>query len=551
MKKLSILSLGLLTLLTISGCSESKTSNSQSTKPSAVYDAQAVLDQLQAPLALDGELIFASAQNDNPANANTVKSSIDTYISGDEYYLFEVDEDGQTLYNDIHYYENDEGVITKQLINRHNEVETIEMVYENNTPAIFDDTFFNPFTYLSDLDLQHDGNLTVTIDTSSEIEEGITFGELVAIMLVGEQFEIPTINLTLNSNYLPVSLSFVSEETPAQSSSGLLFTITYTYEAQLTDKAHLNILDLTPYPELPGMEKMQQALQAIQNQNYTLTCYSSAVSETEPTFTAIVTEQGYLVSQTEETYGLIADPNGGVASVVVDGDRLKAVEETYEGKKISDYITPGDYDPRLFLLTDYGYVLMDAYHEINYLLPDAMFNLLYYYMSTPVIFEIADDLSKITYSYSFSFITEGVITVELTNLGTTVFPYNLETDYDPYFVPTSWEEVNATAKAQMDEILNKDLNEVLPFYYPEEGYSYFGTWSGAVNLEISVADETRGQEILEEFTNLLLENGYTYQESNETDEETYINAEGYKVGINFISFFGLNTIQIYIYPPAA
>ena len=59
--------------------------------------------------------------------------------------------------------------------------------------------------------------------------------------------------------------------------------------------------------------------------------------------------------------------------------------------------------------TDYGYVLMDAYSEMQYLLPDAMFNLLYMYMSTPVIFEVADDLSKITYSYSFSFITEGTI----------------------------------------------------------------------------------------------------------------------------------------------
>ena len=178
-----------------------------------------------------------------------------------------------------------------------------------------------------------------------------------------------------------------------------------------------------------------------------------------------------------------------------------------------------------------------------------MFNLLYMYMSTPVIFEVADDLSKITYSYSFSFITEGVITIELTNLGTTVFPYDLETEYDPYFMPTSWEEIDASAKTELDTLLGKDFNEIVPFYYPEEGYSFFGTWSGAGNLEITVASDDRAQEVLDEFTTLLTENGYTYQGLNENDEESYVNTDGYEIGINYLDFFGTYMIQIYVYPP--
>lgn len=551
MKKVC-LSLSLIALFVISGCTETTSSESQSTKPVASYDVNAVLNRLQTPLALKGELQLNAIETGNPNNVVTDESLINTYISSDEYYVHEVSKVDQVIYNDTHYSKNEDGVVTQKAIDRHNEVQTYLMVYEDGvTPAMFDDLFYNPLASLGDLDLSYDGQYSITIDSTFTTDEEITFGELVAIMFIGEQFDISTLTITLDENYLPETLSFVSDEMAAQDNSGTTYTMTYTYEAQLTTREDLNIIDVVPYPELEGMEKMEAALQAIQNQNYTVTCYSSAVSETEPTFTAVVTKDGYLVTQSDETYGLISDPNGGVASVVAENGRLKAVEETYADEEITDYLTPGDYNVNLFLPTELGYVLMDAFSELNYLLPDSMFNLLYMYMSTPIIFEVADDLSKITYSYSFSFITEGIITVELTNLGTTVFPYDLETEYDPYFVPTSWEELDASVKTELDTLFGKDFNEVVPFYYPEEGYSYFGVWSGAGNLEISVASDTRAQEILEEFTTLLTENGYTYQGLNENDEESYVNAEGIEVGINYLDFFGSYVIQIYVYPPVA
>ena len=551
MKKVC-LSLSLIALFVISGCTETTSSESQSTKPVASYDVNAVLNRLQTPLALKGELQLNAIETGNPNNVVTDESLINTYISSDEYYVHEVSKVDQVIYNDTHYSKNEDGVVTQKAIDRHNEVQTYLMVYEDGvTPAMFDDLFYNPLASLGDLDLSYDGQYSITIDSTFTTDEEITFGELVAIMFIGEQFDISTLTITLDENYLPETLSFVSDEMAAQDNSGTTYTMTYTYEAQLTTREDLNIIDVVPYPELEGMEKMEAALQVIQNQNYTVTCYSSAVSETEPTFTAVVTKDGYLVTQSDETYGLISDPNGGVASVVAENGRLKAVEETYADEEITDYLTPGDYNVNLFLPTELGYVLMDAFSELNYLLPDSMFNLLYMYMSTPVIFEVADDLSKITYSYSFSFITEGIITVELTNLGTTVFPYDLETEYDPYFVPTSWEELDASVKTELDTLFGKDFNEVVPFYYPEEGYSYFGVWSGAGNLEISVASDTRAQEILEEFTTLLTENGYTYQGLNENDEESYVNAEGIEVGINYLDFFGSYVIQIYVYPPVA
>ena len=50
---------------------------------------------------------------------------------------------------------------------------------------------------------------------------------------------------------------------------------------------------------------------------------------------------------------------------------------------------------------------------------------------------------------------------------------------------------------------------------------------------------------------ITLENGYTYQGQNSNGEESYINAEGYEVGISYMDFFGSYSIAIYVYPPVA
>ena len=224
---------------------------------------------MQTPLALKGELQLNAIETGNPNNVVTDESLINTYISSDEYYVHEVSKVDQVIYNDTHYSKNEDGVVTQKAIDRHNEVQTYLMVYEDGvTPAMFDDLFYNPLASLGDLDLSYDGQYSITIDSTFTTDEEITFGELVAIMFIGEQFDISTLTITLDENYLPETLSFVSDEMAGQDNSGTTYTMTYTYEAQLTTREDLNIIDVVPYPELEGMEKMEAALQAIQNQNY-------------------------------------------------------------------------------------------------------------------------------------------------------------------------------------------------------------------------------------------------------------------------------------------
>ena len=124
MKKI-YLSLGLIALFVISGCDETTTSGgSHSTGPVATYDVNEVLNRLQTPLALKGELLLHATENNQPSNVVTDESWINTYLASDEYYIYEVSKEDQTIYNDTHYYRNSDGVVTQKAVNRHNEVQT-------------------------------------------------------------------------------------------------------------------------------------------------------------------------------------------------------------------------------------------------------------------------------------------------------------------------------------------------------------------------------------------------------------------------------------------
>ena len=75
MKKVC-LSLSLIALFVISGCTETTSSESQSTKPVASYDVNAVLNRLQTPLALKGELQLNAIETGNPNNVGIGRAHV-------------------------------------------------------------------------------------------------------------------------------------------------------------------------------------------------------------------------------------------------------------------------------------------------------------------------------------------------------------------------------------------------------------------------------------------------------------------------------------------
>ena len=162
--------------------------------------------------------------------------------------------------------------------------------------------------------------------------------------------------------------------------------------------------------------------------------------------------------------------------------------------------------------------------------------MIYLYISSPLIFTIEEDLSKITYTYDFNFLNQGTIKAEITNIGTTVFPFDLLEQYEPYFMPKNWTEYDSDLKEECDALFGKDMNEVVPFYFPvEEGkYSYSGVWGNELQLEITTETEERANEIIAEYKELALDMGYTYNQ--ELDQ--YENADGIILKIEVIDFFG-------------
>ena len=95
---------------------------------------------------------------------------------------------------------------------------------------------------------------------------------------------------------------------------------------------------------------------------------------------------------------------------------------------------------------------------------------------------------------------------------------------------------------------NKDPYEIAEFYMN----AFFKDLDDLnVDRPEIIARATEHIKIMEEYVKKIIENGYTYQGLNENDEESYVNAEGIEVGINYLDFFGSYVIQIYVYPPVA
>lgn len=536
MKKISILSFVSATLMILSGCvNVDDSSSSLSSKPTSIlppFSSQTLLENLRADLSISGTLTKINLTNNVETNSN-----LKTFIGSGEFYLNETDKtSGENIVN-LHYFKDEEGLLTTKKIDNNNEVVSVKMVDETSGDLVnFDDLIINPFSLLDadDFNVSRPDFKSVSVDMNK-----LTSDNIIASLITGYEFEINEMIIDLDDNYLPstITLNSVSENE----------SLTYQYVGNFTNKQQLNIEEIKPYEHSSDNDLLKEALEALKNQNYTLTLYSSAYSLEEPHSKLISTKIGYLVSSVgvSNTYGMIQEPNGGVAAVEVEsnslGDYLKGVEEINRDDSISNHLFNLDFSADLFKKTDTGYELIDGYEYLNLLLPECIYNMIYLYISSPLIFTIKEDLSKITYTYDFNFLNQGTIKAEITSIGTTVFPFDLLEQYEPYFMPKNWTEYDSDLKEECDALFGKDMNEVVPFYFPvEEGkYSYSGVWGNELQLEITTETQERADEIIAEYKELALDMGYTYNQ--ELDQ--YENADGIILKIEVIDFFGQITVR--------
>lgn len=412
---------------------------------------------------------------------------------------------------------------------------------------MFDDAIANPFTFVSETDFIESTAHTATFKLTTEV--GIsTSGNLVYNVLTGYDVPAEKMVITYNESNAPTHISIVGARYDKKVSR-VDYVYTYSYEADFVTKDALKVPTYPYAKNTEDMSKLQSALNLIKNHNYEMKLYSTFVNDgLTPNLSAKVTENGYVITDytkvvSDVPYGMINVGNNRAEIQVVEDESTGKVTavgtaKEYENSSVNEYYPAADYSVDLFEKTSEGYVLKGAYQEVTTLIPDAnTVDLTYTFGVNVLTFNVADDLSSITYTYIFKgFKGYGIRKVELTNLGTTVLPFDIETDYVKYSKATNWAELDPSAKAEADALIGADLDCVLPFISADD--TSFMVYSDSVEIRITCDSETDANDLMSSYYFDLVFS-YSYQEDG---TDSYIKDNKYRVDLEVQTFIGVEFI---------
>lgn len=460
--------------------------NENEEKP-PVYSAETLLNTLRGELALSAKWSYSADA------AETQEAEVKTYIAADEYYL-NCMADG-TVTADYHYFRNSEGKVVTKTVDSHNAVKETAVTYQDEVDQ-YDMRYKNPFAFV-EVSMMAKTDYTVTIDASASVG-ATTVGALIYSMILGAVKDVSEITVTLNDSFEPVSLKIVAEDAAEEGSGNV-----YTYNGAFASKTSLNV-PVYPYPASGEKTLLSQAFEKIRANNYTFALYSSSVDEGKtPHSNGIATEQGVIVTDNvqQKIFGYIDDPdNGNLTEVEASAGKLISTGNSWQGKTlVDDKLPSADFSVDLFEQSENGgYRLRSGSYDLATLLPDAMFSITYLSIKTgSLVITPSADLSTVTYTYDTVkniFGAPQTITVVLSDFGTTVFPYNLETDY--VTKATKWSEISTEGNgvAGFATLFPEgDIDRDIPFYETENGtFNWFGlTWGddSSFSIEIQYASE--------------------------------------------------------------
>lgn len=468
------------------GNSGGGTSNNPET-PAPVYSAETLLNTLKGDIALSGTWTYKKTGED------AQQVDLKTLIASGEYYI-EQSSDGQTQ-SELHYFKNSSGKLVEKEVDKHNVVK--EKVFTTGGTDEYDRVLKNPFSFVETSMMTKDGSV-VTVDASAEVGSS-NVGTLIYSMLVNSTNEVESVTVTLDDSFKPVSIKVV---TKTNSDGGV-----FTYNGTFTTKAALDV-PVYPYPAEGDKTLLTNALKKIADGNYTYKVYSSAVNGGEtPTTIGKVTSDGVFAttynkdSEVVLAFGFIDEPTGGYLTEVEaakdgsDNDIIKGTGNFWEDKTFAeDKLPPADFSVDLFRTVEGGYKLRSGSYTLSELLPHAMCSDLIGLQADSLMFKLSADLSEITYTYQAKgMIGGGVysVTVVLSDIGTTLFPYDLDTQYEAYNPNASkWSEVSAQGNGVDDFnsiFPDGNIDEDIPFYTTESGeFTWFGKEFGGDRFEIDI-----------------------------------------------------------------
>lgn len=438
------------------------------------FSKEKFLQSLSGEIALSGTVT---------AGGNSVNSK--TFISAEEYY---VEMSNKEVNEKAHYLKDEDGYLLQAYLDRKNTVNySKSSVADSSEYAKFDDYVINPFSLLTAEQLSFDEASTVTIALSNDAMK-----QVFPIMIVGMPFVTTEMSVEVDQNYTPVGL----EMTFVTSASGEGEVMTYQYAGDFCSKEALEMDVVKPLTNT-GNELLTQAFDKLKNGNYTVTCYSDQVSETEPVWTLYFDKTvGYLVNNYSlgSYYGEINNPDGeGVITVEVQDDgwggqmMVGSKDGATTAYTLDSYVPSFDYDTNLFSKENNVFTLEAAYHEASHLLVENVVIMSANFVDEGTLnFEVAEDLSKVTVRYGFDFINYANLKIEITEIGTTTLPLDVETQYSPFTGATCWEDVVGDDSFDAFMYLGSSPDDIIPFV--DGSWNY---WLSSDGLEFYVDDLTQ------------------------------------------------------------
>ncbi len=511
------------------------------------FEKEKFLQTLSSEFALSGTI-----------TSNGVSLTSKALLSDSEYYVELSDEESKQT---AHYLKDEEGYLLQSYLDRKNSVNyTKSMDSETSTSyAKYDDYVVNPFTLLTTDQLSFDGKSLVTFDLSLP-DESTLLQQIFPVMLVGMPFLATEISVKIDKKQTPKHLSMTF-------SSLQIFDgqeeNSYQYEGDFCSKDNLE-MDIVKPLSNTGNELLTQAFDKLKLGNYTVTCYSDQVSDTEPVWTLYFDKaDGYLVENysTGSYYGEINDPDSdGVIAVEVQEDDFGA--QMMVGSKdgatteytIDSYVPSFDYDANLFSKNGNVFTLEAAYHEASHLLVENVVIMSANFVDEGTLtFEVAEDLSKVTVRYGFDFINYAQLKIEITNIGTTTLPLDVETQYTPFTGATCWEDVIGDDSFNVFMYLGSSPDDIIPFV--DASWNY---WSSSDGLELYVDDMTQdeAEDLKWNFeAEIAFDSAYEYV--GEEDDgwggtvTVYTHVEtGISINVSVSEFFGSYQFTIKLIAPA-
>ncbi len=498
---------------------------------------------------------FSRVDDDTKKGEENLSSKM--YFSSDELYILGTYENGVNAVK-YHYFKNAKGQLITKSVNAKNEVTEEVMSLEEDsqkTPLMFDDAVKNPFILLKEEDFVSSTANSVTFSLKREVGS-TTVGSFTYSLITGYSVPADHMVITFNDDESMNKIQITGTQF-SKTTGRYDYNYIYNYEADFMGKESLNVPSY-PYESTDDMSKLSRALDLIKNHNYEMKLYSSFVNDgLTPNLSAIVTPNGFIVKdETKEgalPYGMInvtSDDSASISRAIIEvrtdesTGKVQAVgtEKEIVDSSVDEYYPKADYDVNLFAKTEKGYVLQDAYQEVSTLIPDAnTVDITYMFGVNVLTFDIADDLSKITYSYIFKGINGyGTRTVEMTNLGTAQLPFDIETDYVKYDKATTWAELDPTTKKEADEYLDGDLDEILPFVTTDGTITMYA-YSDYVEIRVECKTDEDATNLMSDYGfSLVFGGGFTQDES---DEDSYVKDGIYRVDLE-IDMFVSNELVI-------